>query len=94
VVVRDGVARSGGGTGALRQECTLTDVGAGFPNSTFACSGSIVLPECTLIIQGPFVPSSPEQPQAVTGGTGQFRGAQGHAITRAEADQITVRLVS
>jgi hypothetical protein len=93
VVVRDGVARPDGGTGPLRQECTLVDVGAGIPNSTFECWGSITLPEGTLMIQGPFVPSSPEQAQAISGGTGQFRGAQGDAIVRAEDDQITVRLV-
>lgn len=94
VVVRDGVARKGGGpSGALRQECTLVDVGSSLATSTFECSGSIALPEGTLIIQGPFVPAAPEQAQAVTGGTGAFRAARGDAIVRAADDQITVRLV-
>jgi hypothetical protein len=94
MVVRDGVARTdGGASGDLRQDCTVIDVGPNLFASTFECMGSIALPEGTLIIQGPFVPTSAEQAQAVTGGTGQFRGAQGDAIVRAEADQITVRLV-
>src|SRR5262249_50803251 len=94
VVLRDGVTRpDGGAPGDLRQDCTLIDVGANLFTSTFECMGSIALPEGTLIIQGPFVPSSPEQAQAVTGGTGQYRAAQGDAIIRAEDDQITVRLV-
>ena len=93
VVLRDGVTRpDGGAPGDLRQDCTVIDVGANIPTSTFECTGSIALPEGTLIIQGPFVPSSPEQAQAVTGGTGQYRAAQGDAIVRAEDDQITVRL--
>jgi hypothetical protein len=93
VVVRDGVARpDGGAPGDLRQDCTVIDVGANLPTSTFECMGSIALPEGTLIIQGPFVPAAPEQAQAVTGGTGQFRAAQGDALVRAEADEITVRL--
>jgi hypothetical protein len=94
IVVRDGVARpDGGAPGDLRQDCTPIDVGANIPTSTFECVGSIALPEGTLIIQGPFVPGSPEQAQAVTGGTGQYRAARGDAIVRAEDDQITVRLV-
>ena len=94
IVVRDGVVRpDGGAPGDLRQDCTLIDVGANIPTSTFECMGSIALPEGTLVIQGPLVPGSSEQAQAVTGGTGQFRAAQGDAIVRAEDDQITVRLV-
>jgi hypothetical protein len=95
VVLKDGVAPQGGGgqIGVLRQDCTLIEVGANLPTSTFQCTGSIALPEGTLIIDGPFVPGTPEQAQAVTGGTGAFRAARGDAIVRAEDDQITVRLV-
>jgi hypothetical protein len=94
VVIRDGVRREAGGpTGALRQDCTLIDVGTSLPTSTFECSGSIALPEGTLILQGSFVPAAPEQAQAVTGGTGEFRATQGDAAVRAEDDRITVRLV-
>jgi hypothetical protein len=93
VVVKDGVQRpDGSAAGVLRQVCTIVDPGASVFTSSFECSGSIVLPEGTLVLQGPFVPSAPEQTQAVTGGTGEFRTAQGDAVIRAEDDQITIRL--
>jgi hypothetical protein len=93
VVVKDGVTRpDGGAAGDLRQVCTLVEVGTNPLTSSYECSGSIVLPEGTIIIQGPFVPAAPEQLQAVTGGTGEFRIAQGDAVVRAEDDEITVRL--
>ena len=44
-------------------------------------------------VAGPFSAATAQQPQAVTGGTGAFRGARGEVTVRAEADQILVRLL-
>ena len=77
----------------LRQVCTLVDPGTSPLTSTFECSASFALTEGTIIAEGPFVPSAPQQPAAVTGGTGAFSTAQGEASIRAEDDQITIRLV-
>jgi hypothetical protein len=94
VAVRDDVVHPGGGAGGpLREECTLIDPAATLLTSTFECSGSIELPGGRLLFGGPFVPAATEQTQAVTGGTGMFRGAAGEAVVRAEADRIVVRLV-
>lgn len=93
VVIRDGVTRPDGSSpGVLRQECTLIEPGSNPLTSTYECTASIALPEGTIILQGPFVPAEPEQAAAVTGGTGAFRGAQGEASVRGEADQITIHL--
>jgi hypothetical protein len=93
VVLTDGVNREDGSpAGKLREECTLTEPGTTLLTSTFECSASIALPEGTIIFQGPFVPATAEQSQAVTGGTGEFRAADGEAILRAEDDLITIKL--
>jgi hypothetical protein len=93
VVLRDGVNRADGGpAGTLTQVCTLVAVGGDLFTSTFECTGSIALDEGTLVIDGPFLPTAPEQAQAVSGGTGAFRAAAGQADIRAEADQIVVHL--
>jgi hypothetical protein len=94
VVVTDGLLRQDGSkAGVLRQTCTLVEPGTSPLTSTYECSSSFALTEGTIIAQGPFVPSTPEQTAAVTGGTGAFIAAQGEATIRAEADQITIRLV-
>jgi hypothetical protein len=94
VVVTDGLVRPDGSkAGVLRQACTLVAPGTNPLNSTYECSSSFALTEGTIVAQGPFVPSAPEQAAAVTGGTGAFIAAQGEAIVRAEDDQITIRLV-
>jgi hypothetical protein len=94
VVVKDGLLRlDGSKAGTLRQTCILVEPGTSPLTSTYECSASFALTEGTLIAQGPFVPSTPEQAAAVTGGTGAFSAAQGEATIRAEADQITIRLV-
>jgi hypothetical protein len=94
VVVTDGVVREGNGAaGTVSQDCTLTEVGASFPTSTFECSGSIALAEGVITQQGPFVPARPEQRAAVTGGTGAFRTARGEVSVEAEADRIVVTLI-
>jgi hypothetical protein len=94
VVVTDGLLRQDGSkAGVLRQTCTLVEPGTSPLTSTFECSSSFALTEGTITGQGPFVPSTPEQPAAVTGGTGAFNTAQGEAVIRAQDDQITIRLV-
>jgi hypothetical protein len=94
VVVTDELARQDGSkAGVLRQACTLVQPGTSPLTSTFECSSSFALTEGTIVAEGPFVPTAPEQAVAVTGGTGAFRTAQGEAIIRAEDDQITIRLV-
>jgi hypothetical protein len=93
VVLTDGVNHEDGNpAGKLREACTLTEPGTTLLTSTFECYASIALPEGTIIFQGPFVPATAEQSQAVTGGTGQFSAADGEAIVRAEDDLITLKL--
>jgi hypothetical protein len=94
VVIRDGLLRQDGSqAGVLRQVCTLVEPGATPLAGTFECTASFALTEGTIIADGPFVPTTPEQAAAVTGGTGAFAAAQGEAIIRAVDDQITIRLV-
>ena len=94
VVVTDELARQDGSkAGILRQACTLVQPGTSPLTSTYECSSSFALSEGTIVAEGPFVPTAPEQTAAVTGGTGAFRTAHGEAIIRAEDDQITIRLV-
>jgi hypothetical protein len=93
VVVRDEVLYEGGEpAGVLRQACTVVDVGSSLLTSTAECVGSLALAQGTLTIAGPFLPVSPEQALAVTGGTGVFRAARGETVIDAEGDRITVRL--
>ena len=93
VVVRDEVLREGGEpAGVLRQVCTVVDVGSSLLTSTAECIGSLALTEGTLTVAGPFLPASPEQALAVTGGTGEFRAARGETVIDAEGDRIIVRL--
>ena len=93
VVVTDGVNHEDGTpAGRLREPCTLTEPGTTLLTSTYECSASIALPEGTIIFQGSFVPATPEQSQAVTGGTGEFTAADGETIVRAEDDLITIKL--
>jgi hypothetical protein len=94
VVVTDGLLHPDGSkAGVVRQDCTLVQPGTSPLTSTFECSSSFALSEGTIVAEGPFVPTAPEQAAAVTGGTGAFITAQGEAIIRAEDDQITIRLV-
>ena len=94
VVARDDVLRENGSpAGALRQTCTLVDLGSSPRASTFECAGSIALKDGTIPMEGPFTPSEPESVAAITGGTGAYRAAQGEIVVRAEADQIIVKLV-
>jgi Allene oxide cyclase barrel like domain len=93
VVARDGVSReSGASAGTFTQVCTLVELGSNPLTSTYECSGSIVLKGGTITMQGPFVPAQPEGTAAITGGTGDYRGARGEIVVRAEADQLIVRL--
>jgi hypothetical protein len=94
IAVRDVVRRlDGGPTAPLREQCMLIDAGKGIFDSTYECTGSIELPEGTILFGGPFTPNLPDQAQAVTGGTGVYRAAAGQADIRAEDDQIVVHLV-
>jgi hypothetical protein len=94
VVITDGLKRQDGTkAGVMRQSCTLVEVGTNPLTSTYECASSFALDEGTIIAQGPFVPAVPEQTQAVTGGTGAFKTAQGEVSIRAEDDQITIALV-
>ena len=93
VVVTDRLLDDDGrDAGSLRQVCTLTEPGSSPFTSGFECSGSVALHDGTIAVEGPFVPTTPEQAQAVTGGMGAFATARGDATIRAEADDITVRL--
>ena len=60
--------------------------------STFDCTGSFVLADGTITVQGPFVPSADTSVNAVTGGTGEFVKARGQVTIAAEADAITIEL--
>ena len=94
VVARDEVLHSNGSpAGSFRQVCTLVDPASNPFTSTYECSGSIALKNGTITMQGPFTPAQPEQAAAITGGTGEYRTAQGEIVMRAEADEIIVRLV-
>ena len=94
VVITDGLTfEDGTPAGKFSQVCTLTEPAANPMNGTFECIGSITLENGTLTIAGPFSPGAAEQAQAVTGGTGAFRGARGETTVRAEDDRILVRLV-
>jgi hypothetical protein len=93
VVARDEVLRENGSpAGTFRQVCTLVDLASSPFTSTFECTGSIALKDGTITMEGPFVPAAPEQAAAITGGTGEYKTAQGEIVVRAEADQIIVRL--
>ena len=92
VVVRDGLARTARRP-ACCARCARSWTRHQPATSTFECSASFALTEGTIIAEGPFVPSAPQQAAAVTGGTGAFSTAQGEASIRAEDDQITIRLV-
>jgi hypothetical protein len=94
VVVKDGLNfHNGGHAGDFSQSCTLVTLNSSPLNSGYECTGSIVLAGGTITLAGPFNPSLADQAAAVTGGTGIYRAARGDAGIRAEADQITVRLV-
>jgi hypothetical protein len=94
VVARDELLHSNGSpAGSFRQVCTLVDPASNPFTSTYECSGSIALKGGTITMQGPFLPAQPEQAAAITGGTGEYRTAQGEIAMRAEADEIIVRLV-
>jgi len=92
-IARDEVLREDGSqAGTFRQVCSLVDL-AGSPfTSTFECTGSIALEGGTITMEGPFTPSQAESVAAITGGTGQYRGAGGEIVVRAEADEIVVHL--
>jgi hypothetical protein len=90
----DGLAYPNGAkAGVLRQDCTLVELGSNPLTSTYECAASFALSDGTIVAEGPFVPTAPEQTQAVTGGTAAFRAAQGEATIRAEDDEITIKLV-
>jgi hypothetical protein len=92
-ITSDEVRREDGGqTGTFRQVCTLTDLVGGPFTSTFECTGSITLKDGTIAMEGPFVPSQPENLAAITGGTGRYSRARGEIAVRAEADEIVVSL--
>jgi hypothetical protein len=94
VVVTDGLAYPNGAkAGVMRQDCTLVGLGSNPLTSTYECAASFALSDGTIVAEGPFVPTAPEQTQAVTGGTAAFRAAQGEATIRAEDDEITIKLV-
>ena len=93
VVARDDVLRENGApAGKFTQVCTLVELGSNPFTSTYECNGSITLKDGTITMQGPFVPAQPEGTAAITGGTGQYQGARGEIVVRAEADQIVVKL--
>jgi hypothetical protein len=90
---RDQVNRpNGASAGTITQVCTLVELGSNPFTSTYECSGSIALKNGTITMAGPFVPAQPEATAAITGGTGDYRGARGEIVVRAEADQIVVKL--
>jgi Allene oxide cyclase barrel like domain len=92
-VDRDEVLRPDGSTaGTFREVCTLIDLGPTPPASTFECTGSLALQDGTITFEGPFVPSTPEQSAAITGGTGAYATARGEIVIRAVADEFVVRL--
>ncbi len=91
-VFRDDVLRADGSTaGTFRHVCTLVDLAAG-PASTFQCTGSLALKDGTITVEGPFVPATPEQAAAVTGGTGAYSTARGEVAVRAIDDTLVVKL--
>ena len=93
VIVTDGLEfEDGTAAGKLSQVCTLTVPGPNPVAGTFECVGSLALANGTITIAGPFSPAAAEQAQAVTGGTGAFRAAEGETSIRAEDDLILVRL--
>src|SRR3954447_11204045 len=91
VIVKDGLNRlDGTHAGDFRQVCTLMTLGTSPLDSDYECSGSVVLGNGTIAMQGPFNPSLPDQDAAITGGTGAFAGARGTVGIRAEDDRITI----
>jgi hypothetical protein len=94
VVITDDLNRPDGTkAGRMRQSCSLVELGTNPLTSTYECAASFALDEGTIVAAGPFVPATPEQKQAVTGGTGAFKTAQGEVSVRAEDDQIAISLV-
>jgi hypothetical protein len=92
-IARDEVLfENGSPAGTSRQTCTLVDLASSPFTSTFECAGSIALHDGTITTEGPFLPSTPEQDAAITGGTGAYKTARGEAVIRAKADQIIVKL--
>ena len=88
VVVRDGLLPAG----TFNQVCTLVELHGGPFTSDFECTGSIALPDGTITMAGPFVPTKAEQTAAITGGTGAYSKARGEIVVRSEADEILVQL--
>jgi hypothetical protein len=91
-VIHDGVLRNGAAAGSYNQVCTLTALASSPFTSEFECVGSITLEDGTITMAGPFVPARAEQSAAITGGTGAYRTARGEVVTRAEADELVVKL--
>jgi hypothetical protein len=93
VVTSDGLLdRKGAVAGTLSQVCTMVSPAASLLASTFDCTGSFVLADGTITVQGPFVPAADTSVNAVTGGTGEFVKARGQVTIAAEADAITIEL--
>jgi len=93
VVTTDGLLDSqGGDAGTLSQVCTIVSPAASLFTSTFDCTGSFVLADGTITVQGPFVPTADSNVQAVTGGTGAFVKARGQVTIAAEPDTIEIEL--
>ena len=92
-IARDEILfENGSPAGTSRQTCTLVDLASSPFTSTFECAGSIALHDGTITTEGPFLPSAPEQVDAITGGTGAYKTARGEVVVRAKADEIIVRL--
>src|SRR5262245_45583765 len=93
VVTTDGVVRPNGtAAGTMVQVCTIVKAGPSVFASTYDCSGSFDLEGGSITVAGPFVPTAAENPFAVTGGTGEFKGARGDGVIRAEDDEIMIKL--
>ena len=92
-IVNDGLNRPDGTpAGEFHQVCTLVTFAGNRFTSGYECTGTIALKGGTIALQGSFTPTKPAQLDAISGGTGAFRTARGEVETRAEADDIIVRL--
>ena len=96
-VFSDNVFRGGRQVGVLGGECTLTRLepnplpeGQEPTSGTFNCVATIRLPRGQLTLQGLFTFSEQAGPRvqiAITGGTGAYRTARGHATLTETEDE-------
>ena len=94
VVTTDGLVRPNGTpAGTMTQVCTLVKSGTSVFTSSYDCSGSFDLEAGSITMAGSFLPTAAENAFAVTGGTGEFKGARGDGVLRAEEDEFTIKLL-